>query len=154
MKIVGIVVVVLIAVFLFIQLFPGEKPETVFDNPGDIHSEVLINPEVSQILKTACYDCHSNESKFPWYSNVAPFSWLVAHDINEGRDELNFSEWTTYKVKRKKHKLEEIAEEVEEGEMPMKIYTWLHSEADLSDAQKESLVSWAKESIELVEETP
>jgi hypothetical protein len=135
--------VVFICALLLIQLVPGEKPEVTLDNPNDIHKEVLIDPDISKILRNACYDCHSNETVYPWYAGVAPISWLVIHDINEGREELNFSEWIPYSLKRKNHKLEEIAEEVEEGEMPMKIYTFTHSEARLTDKERETLMYWA-----------
>ncbi|MFY0600380.1 MAG: heme-binding domain-containing protein [Cyclobacteriaceae bacterium] len=143
MKIVKYAIIALVAILILIQLFPGEKPETSQENPGDIHNEVLIDPLVSDILKKACYDCHSNETKYPWYASVAPVSWLVIHDVEEGRGELNFSEWATFSAKRKNHKLEEIAEEVEEGEMPMKIYTFTHEEARLSEEETEKLINWA-----------
>ncbi|MEP4535105.1 MAG: heme-binding domain-containing protein [Cyclobacteriaceae bacterium] len=143
MKILLYAVVVLVGIFLFIQIFPGEKPATSLDNPNDIHKEVLIDPAVSKTLRNACYDCHSNETVYPWYANIAPISWLVIHDIEEGREELNFSEWIPYSLKRKNHKLEEIAEEVEEGEMPMKIYTFTHAEGRLSADEKEALINWA-----------
>jgi hypothetical protein len=133
---------------IIIQFFPGEKPAVSADNPGDIHNEVLVNPEVSGILKAACYDCHSNETKYPWYASVAPVSWLVIHDTNEGRDELNFSEWATYSAKRKHHKLEEVIEMVEEGEMPLAVYNITHPEGRLTDAQIEALISWAKARME------
>lgn len=133
---------------IIIQFFPGEKPAVSTDNPGDIHNEVLVNPEVSGILKAACYDCHSNETKYPWYASVAPVSWLVIHDTNEGRDELNFSEWATYSAKRKHHKLEEVIEMVEEGEMPLAVYNITHPEGRLTDAQMEALISWAKARME------
>ncbi len=133
----------LIGVFLFIQLFPGEKPEVMLDNPNDIHKEVLIDPEVSKLLRNACYDCHSNESVYPWYAGIAPISWLVIHDINEGREELNFSEWIPYSLKRKNHKLEEIIEMVEDDEMPMKIYTVMHAEAELTAEEKQKIIYWA-----------
>ncbi len=133
---------------IIIQFFPGEKPAVSTDNPGDIHNEVLVNPEVSGILKAACYDCHSNETKYPWYASVAPVSWLVIHDTNEGRDELNFSEWATYSAKRKHHKLEEVIEMVEEGEMPLAVYNITHPEGRLTDAQIEALISWAKARME------
>lgn len=134
---------VLILALVAIQFTPSEKPAVVLENPGDIHNEVLINQEVSGILRAACYDCHSNETSYPWYASVAPVSWLVTHDVEEGRDELNFSEWATYPAKRKHHKLEEVIEQVEEGEMPMPIYTVTHGEARLSDDQMAALVSWA-----------
>ncbi|MFH6985237.1 heme-binding domain-containing protein [Marinoscillum luteum] len=133
---------------IIIQFFPGEKPAVSADNPGDIHNEVLVNPEVSGILKAACYDCHSNETNYPWYASVAPVSWLVIHDTNEGRDELNFSEWATYSAKRKHHKLEEVIEMVEEGEMPLAVYNITHPEGRLTDAQIEALISWAKARME------
>ena len=133
---------------IVIQLFPGEKPEVISNNPNDLHTEVLVSQEVSQILRVACYDCHSNETTFPWYSSVAPASWIVLHDIEEGRRELNFSEWKAYPPDKKQHKLDELIEEVEEGEMPMKIYSAIHRDADLSEEQVNSLISWAKAEME------
>lgn len=115
----------------------------MLDNPNDIHKEVLIDPEVSKLLRNACYDCHSNESVYPWYAGIAPISWLVIHDINEGREELNFSEWIPYSLKRKNHKLEEIIEMVEDDEMPMKIYTVMHAEAELTAEEKQKIIYWA-----------
>ena len=139
--------VAVVALIVLIQFFPGHKPEVSTSNPNDIHREALISPEVSTILRNACYDCHSNETVYPWYADVAPMSWLVIHDVNEGREELNFSEWISYTLKRKNHKLEEIVEMVEEGEMPLGIYKPLHSEARLTDLQKELIISWAKNLI-------
>ncbi|XOV92344.1 MAG: heme-binding domain-containing protein [Bacteroidota bacterium] len=137
----------IIALLIIIQFFTGEKPTVTSDNPGDIHQVLSINTEVSKILKEACYDCHSNETIYPWYASVAPVSWLVIHDVNEGRRELNFSTWAEYPVKRKNHKLDEVIELVEEGEMPMPIYTITHSEAKLSQEDIKLLVDWAKASM-------
>lgn len=140
-----IAAIALLFTLLVIQLFPGQKPEVMADAAsGDIHEELLIDQNVSYILRSACYDCHSNETVYPWYSGVAPISWLVLHDIKEGRGELNFSEWTSYDLERKHHKLEELIEEVEEGEMPMKIYTVMHRAADLTEEQKNEVISWAR----------
>ena len=114
-----------------------------------------VSPEVHEVIKAACYDCHSNETIYPWYSHVAPFSWIIADHVIEGRDELNFSEWGTYSLKRQDHKLEEMIEEVEEGEMPMKGYVMLHSEADLTEEQTEAVFSWIRqyrESLDVPEE--
>ena len=96
------------------------------------------------MLKTSCYDCHSSESKYPWYSNVAPVSWWVKDHINEGREELNFSEWGTFSDKRKAKKIHEVLEEVEEGEMPMTPYLIIHTDAKLSPEQTENFMSWFK----------
>lgn len=143
MKILSYILIAVVGILLVIQLFPAEKPEVSADEATHIRKEVLIDVELSDILQKACYDCHSNETKYPWYSSIAPFSWLVIHDVEEGRGELNFSEWSTYSTKKKSHKLEELAEEVEEGEMPLGIYTWLHAEADLSEEEKQKLIKWA-----------
>ncbi|MFY0605732.1 MAG: heme-binding domain-containing protein [Cyclobacteriaceae bacterium] len=129
---------------MLIQVFPGERPAVIEKNPSDIHQEVLIDDEVSNILKTSCYDCHSNETKYPWYTNVVPVSWLINHDVEEGREELNFSEWAQYSDKRKHHKLEELIEEVEEGEMPMEAYTFIHRSTKLNEQQIAVLTQWAK----------
>jgi Haem-binding domain len=126
-------------VFVLMQLI---RPEHT--NPP-VTAELKASPEVMSVLKRACYDCHSNESKWPWYSNVAPVSWLVVRDVNEGRKELNFSLWESYEAKRKNHKLEEIEGEVTEGGMPMPIYVPMHPEAKLSDADKALIVAWTKE---------
>ena len=137
----------LILVMILIQFFPGEQPGTIEENPGDIHNEIKIEAGISNLLKTACYDCHSNETVYPWYSGIAPVSWLVNHDVEEGRDELNFSEWANYSLRRKNHKLEEVIELVEEGEMPIPIYTITHSDAKLSQEEIKLLVKWAKDAM-------
>ncbi len=109
-----------------------------------VTGDIAAPPEVAKVLRKSCYDCHSNETTWPWYSKVAPVSWLVTRDVNEGRKELNFSEWQSFADKRKDKKFEEIADEVGEGEMPMAIYLPMHPEAKLSDAEKTLLVEWAK----------
>ena len=90
------------------------------------------------------YDCHSNQPTFPWYANVAPISWWIKHHIDEGSEHLNFSEWGTFTPKRKHHKLEECVEMLEDGEMPMSSYTWMHNESKLTDVQRLLLVNWFK----------
>ena len=106
--------------------------------------EIKVSPEVNAVLRRSCYDCHSNETVWPWYSQIAPVSWLVARDVNDGRKHLNFSVWESYDEKRKAKKLTEIGEEVGEGEMPMAIYLPAHPDAKLSEAEKTLLVEWAK----------
>ena len=108
-------------------------------------SETKPTVEVKELLKTSCYDCHSNQTVYPWYNNIAPVSYWIDEHIEHGKEELNFSEWASYSVKKKDHKLEELIEEVEEGEMPLKEYTWTHAEARFSDEQRKLLMDWAKE---------
>jgi len=132
----------LVILFLGMQLFRIDMDNPVVNYEQDFIS--MMNPpsEVESILRTSCYDCHSNETNYPWYSNVAPVSWWVEHHIEEGREELNFSEWGTYDAERKDHKLEECAEEVEEGEMPLQPYTITHGNAKLSEEQRELMEEW------------
>lgn len=132
----------LIALFLLMQLFRIDKTATPVDPKTDFISLSSANPEVAGLLRTACYDCHSSQPSFPWYTNIAPVSWWIKHHIDEGQQELNFSDWGSYSEKRKNHKLEECIELIEEGEMPMASYTWMHKEAKLTDAQKLQLVEF------------
>ncbi len=129
---------------VFIQIFRIDKSTKPVNSSTDFVALTSPNEEVTNLLKIACYDCHSNQPTYPWYTNVAPVSWWVKHHIDEGSHHLNFSEWGTYSEKRKNHKLEECIEMIEEGEMPMTSYTLMHKEAKLTDAQKLQLVEWFK----------
>ena len=97
---------------------------------------------VASPLRRACYDCHSNETVWPWYSAVAPVSWLVAHDVREGRRELNFSSWDGYDAARRRKKLQESRDEMREGEMPPWFYVLMHPEARLSAAERDAVQAW------------
>lgn len=133
------ILLVLLAAFIVMQFFRIDTTNPTFEAKNDFIAMTNPPEEVTQILRAACYDCHSHETKYPWYSQVAPISWWVKHHIDEGKEHLNFSEWGTYSEKKADHKLEECAEEVEEGEMPLDSYTWVHGEAKLSIDQKETL---------------
>ena len=93
------------------------------------------------ILKTQCFDCHTNVTKYPWYAEIAPFSFWLDDHILDAKKHFNMSEWSSFSAKKKDHKLEELIEEVEEGEMPLPSYTWIHG--TLSDADKKTLLDWA-----------
>jgi hypothetical protein len=138
------IAIFLVIVFLLIQSIRIDKTIQPIDPSKDFISLTSPNPEIANILKIACYDCHSNQPSYPWYTNIAPVSWWVKHHINEGSHHLNFSEWGTYKEKRKNHKLKECIEMVEENEMPMSSYTIMHKEAELTEAQKLQLVEFFK----------
>jgi hypothetical protein len=99
--------------------------------------------DVKEVLQRSCYDCHSNETRWPWYSRIAPFSWLVAHDVEEGREHLNFSEWDQLSAEDQIEAMEEAWEEVEEGEMPLWFYLPMHPEARISAADRAVLRRWA-----------
>ena len=133
---------------LGIQLVPNELPEVHIYNSGDLIQSGLVSEDVAALLKTACYDCHSNETQFPWYAKVAPSSWLVAKDVKEGRESLNFSHWEDLNLMQQLGKLDDIAIEVDEGRMPMDIYVKMHREAKLTDAQRRLIVAWAEDTMD------
>ncbi|MDF1673338.1 MAG: heme-binding domain-containing protein [Vicingaceae bacterium] len=134
----------LLAILVVIQFFRIDK-----ENPEAIPRKDFITqtspPEaIQKLLKNACYDCHSSTTKYPWYSNVAPISWWLKDHVNEGREELNFSNWADYPLKKQIHKMEECWEMIEEGEMPLESYLITHSEAELTTEEKELLIEWFK----------
>lgn len=140
--------ILILALLLVIQVFRIDKTIQPLDESKDFIALTSANNDIKNILITACYDCHSNQPVYPWYTNVAPISWWIKHHINEGSHHLNFSIWGDYSDKRKHHKLEECIEMIEEGEMPMTSYTLMHKEAKLTDAQKLQLISFFKGQME------
>jgi hypothetical protein len=138
------IALVVLVILGLIQFVSTDKMNPVTEIENDFIQVTSPPTEVANALKSACYDCHSNESKYPWYSYVAPVSWWVKDHIDEGREELNFSEWNSFSDKRKAKKLKEVIEEVEEGEMPLPPYLITHSEANLTPEQKQALVDWFK----------
>lgn len=129
--------------FIVIQFFGPAKTNPPVDETKTIAAGGPMPTEIAIVLERACYDCHSNQTRWPWYSNVAPVSWFVIGHVNDARKHLNFSEWATYNPKRMKRKLEEIKEEVEEGAMPLPSYLPLHPDAKLSPADVQALGTWA-----------
>jgi hypothetical protein len=106
--------------------------------------KVIPVPEnIAGILKRACYDCHSNNTNYPWYSNIMPVGWILDNHVKDGKRELNFDEFAAYKARRQSKKLEEVADEVKEEKMPIGNYTKIHKEARLSEDEKNALINWA-----------
>ena len=130
----------LLVIFLLAQFVRPAKSNP----PIDPAKELRAPANVQQIIDRSCVDCHTNRTSYPWYSQVTPINWYLADHIKEGRHELNFSEYGSYKPRRKNKKLEEICEQVEEGEMPLPEYTWLHPGTKLSEADKQTLCAWSK----------
>ena len=127
-----------LALLLLIQFVPVDRT-----NPP-VETEAPLDAATRDILKRACYDCHSNETVWPWYAQIAPVSWLVAHDVEEGREHLNFSTWNRYDAEKQAKKRRKTWKEVDEGEMPLWFYLPLHPEARLSDADLRLLETWAE----------
>ena len=129
---------ILVVGLFTMQFFPVER-----SNPSD-RGQPAAPAEVETILRRACYDCHSNETRWPWYTRVAPISYLLARDVKAGRQELNFSIWDRYDQRRKARKLKEIVKEVQESDMPPWYYVPVHSDANLSQSDRETIVKWSK----------
>jgi Haem-binding domain len=131
-------VVVFLVILVVIQFIPVETT-----NPP-VESDIPTSPAVKAVLRRACYDCHSNETVWPWYSRIAPVSWLIASDVREGRAELNFSLWNRYSTQQQVKKLKESWQEVSEGKMPPWYYLPVHRDARLSADDETLLEQWAR----------
>jgi hypothetical protein len=148
--IIKILAAIFFIAFVVIQFFQPDK------NIGEISQEHIFRQEqlpenVQQILSSACLDCHSDNTKYPWYDKIAPVSWMVNKHITEGKDELNFSEWGKFDAYDKIVALEDIRQEVERKTMPLKGYVAMHKEAKLSEEQVAELLAWIdKKGEELV----
>lgn len=140
-----VIAVLAVLGFGILQVLPiGERPS----NPPVLAEPNWNSPQTRELAKRACFDCHSNETVWPWYSQIAPVSWLVSKDVVEGRKELNFSEWGQTRAGRGGSKVaEEAAEQIEEGKMPLPIYLPLHPEAALSAAEKQQLIDGLRASL-------
>lgn len=143
MKAIKKILLVLLAILVVIQFIRPNKNISSGPYVNSIDKHYTVPGDVQTVLKRSCYDCHSNNTYYPWYNNIQPVGWLLAHDVNEGKEDLNFDEFNSYSLSKKQHKLKDLTEEVKEGEMPMSIYTVIHRDAVLSAAEKERLISWA-----------
>ncbi len=148
------IMLVLLISFMIIQFFQPDKNNNDVVVANNISSVVAVPDSVNKILYTACNDCHSNNTEYPWYSNIQPVGWWLADHIKEGKNELNFNEFATYSTKRQLKKLEEIKKEVEEGEMPLDSYTWIHRSAKLDAAQKQLIINWADSAAKTIASLP
>ncbi len=137
--------------FVLIQFVRPIKNESD-DQTHHIATKYPMTSEVEHILKVSCNDCHSNKTVYPWYNNIQPVAWMLANHVNDGKRHLNLSTFTTLPIAVQNHKLEEIAETVEEKEMPDEAYTLfgLHKEANLTDAQRASIVNWARAQMDTI----
>ncbi|RPD43466.1 heme-binding domain-containing protein [Paracnuella aquatica] len=132
----------LLVIFVLLQFIRPKKNNGNAESDKDFTHYVQVPDTVKSLLKTACYDCHSNKTNYPWYSQISPASLWLANHIKEGKAELNFSEFSQYTRRRMKSKMSSIAEQVENREMPLKSYLIIHKNAELSDAQIRLIVSW------------
>lgn len=145
MKAVKIILSALAIILIVIQFLPSGMPDNKTEDEKSIVSSSLVTEPVLTQLRKSCFDCHSNQTNFPWYSKLAPSSWFLADHIKKGRSQLNFSEWETYSRREKVGQLEDIADEVKSGEMPLKSYLLIHRKARLGKEEISTLSEWAEE---------
>ena len=145
MRIIKKILWLLLIVFLIAQFFGPEKNEGTTESLVAFFEDTNPPKNVKLILKENCFDCHSNLTRYPWYNNITPVNYWMADHIKHAQGHFDVSKWNDYSVKKKDHKLEELIEMVEKKEMPLPSYTWMHTDANLSDDQIKSILEWAKQ---------
>jgi hypothetical protein len=145
------IILFLVVIIVAVQFIPGPpKNEGIAQNLNDIQHAVSMDSAISNILKRSCFDCHSNHTNYPWYSGAQPLAMWIGRHIEEGKDELNFSAFGSYSSKKQYHKLEEIAEQIGEDEMPLASYKIIHRSAGLSNKEKQLVIRWAQEAMQKI----
>jgi hypothetical protein len=133
----------LLAALVIIQFIHPKKNESEGDQPHAITKAYAIPSDVNAILVKACNDCHTNNTAYPWYSKIQPVDWWLDKHVKDGKRHLNLDEYTHRSLRYQYHKMEEVAEQVKDGEMPLESYTWMHKDAKLTEAEKNILIAWA-----------
>jgi hypothetical protein len=139
---------ILLIALVIIQFIRPTRNTGIAANENDITHFTNVSPEVKTILETSCYDCHSDHTEYPWYTNIQPVGWWMTNHINEGKNHLNFSTFNSYPVSRKMRRLKGTANEVKEDEMPLDSYLWIHHNAEMTDAQKKLIEDWAMKNFD------
>lgn len=138
------ILIAVATILVIIQFFRPVKNLSSAKSPADISNVYQVPDEINVILGKACNDCHSNNTVYPWYAEVQPVAWWLNNHVKEGKGELNFSEFGTYALARQYHKLEEVKEVIDENEMPLSSYTLIHTNAKLTNAEKQTLLAWSE----------
>jgi hypothetical protein len=136
---------VLLVVFLLLQFIPTHRNENTQITSNDFNLYFKAPSKVASKLKTSCYDCHSNNTKYPWYNKIQPVAWFLENHINEAKEELNFSEFGNYSKRKQKSKLKRIFKEIKEDKMPLLSYELMHNEAKFTQNEKENILNWITE---------
>lgn len=140
----------LFALFIIIQFFQPKKNNKIQNPKNDIIFTVQIPELVKKKMVNACYDCHSEKTNYPFYNRIAPVSWLLAHDIKEGKAHMNFSEWANYDKKKQIKLLGDICDEITNGEMPLKAYVFMHSRAVINKGELKDICDWTEAASEQI----
>ena len=136
------ILLVLFIVFILIQFIRPARNQSGQVLPADITKTVNIPDKVLDVFKNSCYDCHSNDTRYPWYVNIEPMGWFMARHIKNGKANLNFSEFGSYSKRKQANKLRAIAKSVNDGSMPLSSYTIMHTDAKLSEENKKLITDW------------
>ena len=142
MKIVKIIAIVLLVVFVGIQFIPSSRNQSISVPETDFMLVNNVPKNIQNKLQVSCYDCHSNNTQYPWYNKIQPAAWFLEDHIKEGKAELNFNEWDSLSSRRKSSKLRSIIKQIESGEMPLDSYTLIHKDAKFSEAEAEELINF------------
>jgi len=136
----------LLVILVLIQFLQPARNVSGQAMPNDISKMVVMPADVQGILKKACYDCHSNNTDYPWYARIQPLHWFLNYHIQSGKSELNFNEFGTYTPRRQQNKLRSVAHSLEDGSMPLSSYILIHRNAILSEAEKSLIINWIQNS--------
>jgi hypothetical protein len=137
------ILIALLIIFIAIQFIRPAKNRSEGISANDISTKYPVPDSVQAILKVACYDCHSNNTRYPWYAEIQPVAWWLNNHIKDGKRGLNFSEFTSYRIKKQFHRLDDINKLVKKNEMPLSSYTLIHTDAKLTEGQKLAIAAWA-----------
>jgi hypothetical protein len=135
-------VLILFIAFILIQFFRPTKNMNTGQFSNAITTQFAVPADVQTILEKACNDCHSNNTKYPWYSNIQPVAWWLDKHVVEGKNHLNFDDFTSYRIAKQYKRMDDCIEEIKEGGMPLSSYTWIHKDAILTDAEKQIIYDW------------
>jgi len=142
MKVVKKIALVLLIVFVGIQFIPTSRNQSDTVPSTDFMRVNKVPENIQKKLEGSCYDCHSNNTQYPWYNKIQPVAWLLEDHIKEGKAELNFNEWDDLSNRRKNSKLKSIISQIEDDEMPLSSYTLIHRDATFSDTEKQEIIKW------------
>jgi hypothetical protein len=137
------ILITLAILLVIIQFIHPEKNKAPGRQANALATLITVPDNIKNIFAKACNDCHSNNTRYPWYSRIQPVDWWMNNHVREGKRELNFDEYANRPLRYQYHKMEEIADEVEEGEMPLDSYTWMHRDARLTETEKKEVIDWA-----------
>lgn len=145
MKVVKIIAIVLLVVFVGIQFIPTTRNQSEGVPKTDFMLVNNVPNNIKNKLQISCYDCHSNNTNYPWYNKIQPVTWFLEDHIKKGKAELNFNEWDDYSNRRKNSKLKSIINQIENGEMPLDSYTLIHSDAKITKSDKADIIKYLED---------